>query len=54
MTLYRWATPVRKGRWTPSREAAVAAAIRARVASRDEHSGQVYWDVFAEIERREA
>lgn len=56
---FRWkvagpgAAPTRRGRWHPTRKAAADAAVRAGVASRDEHSGQLYKHVFTEIEERE-
>lgn len=48
---HRWTCGVRKGRWLPTRSEAIEAAIRAGVASRDEHTGNVYWGVMAGIER---
>ena len=45
-------TPIRKGRWCPSREEAWQAAVRAKVANKDE-LGRIFLDVFTEIEREE-
>jgi hypothetical protein len=54
MPRYRWTTPTRKGRWHPTRRAAAAAAERAKLASRDPHTGNLFLDVFTEIEADEA
>lgn len=48
---YRWRTLTRKGRWTDSDAGAREAAVKAKVASKDEATGQIYLDVFTSIER---
>jgi hypothetical protein len=40
----------RRGRWRETRKEALAAAVRAGLGSRDEHSGKVYLDPLVEIE----
>ena len=51
MTRFRWRQGRRKGRWHPTRAAAISAAVKAGVASRDEHDkDRIWWDVFTLIE----
>ncbi len=50
---YRYRTPTRKGRWHDSRDKAMKAAVKAKVAHYDEQDGRIYLDVFTEIEREE-
>ena len=44
----------RRGRWRETREEAVADAIAAGVASRDDHPGaNVFWELGAGVEERD-
>ena len=53
MPEYRWRQGRRAGRWHATRAEAVSAAVKAGVASRDEHDRKrIWWDVFAEIEEK--
>lgn len=51
MTRFRWRCGPRKGNWHPTRLEAKASAIRAGLASRDEHvKNRVYLDELVWIE----
>lgn len=53
MTRYRWKTPAHSGRWLASIKEAREAAVKAKVAHKDEATGRIYLDVFTEIEERD-
>lgn len=46
---YRYVTPIRKGRWLPTRDAAKLAAAKAGCGHVDDQ-GKVWLDVFTKIE----
>lgn len=56
--MHRWTLgPVggpatRRGHWHATRKEALDAAVKAGLASRDEHSGKVYLGVLVEVEER--
>lgn len=53
MPRYRFTTlptGARKGEWRDTRREAIEDAIEARMAERDEHTGQVYMDPLVDIE----
>lgn len=53
MTRWRYSTPTTKGRWHETRAEAMESAVKAKLASKDEHTGTVYLSVLTEIESEE-
>lgn len=53
-TRWRWAQGKRRGRWRSTRAEAIEAAIAAGVVTRDEFTGNLYFDVFVSIEEATA
>jgi len=49
--LYRYVTPIKRGRWKTTRRAALEAAVAAGCAHMDEW-GTIYRDIFTEIETK--
>lgn len=53
MPRFRYVTPTKKGRWQPTRDKAIDAAVRAGEASRDEFEpAKIYWKVMVWVEER--